>query len=51
MENIYILTDAIFIFVLSLWNHGLLTKYLIRRDTGSPCFFGASEVIARKFCV
>jgi hypothetical protein len=29
MKNIYILIDAIFIFVLSLWNHGLLTKYLI----------------------
>jgi hypothetical protein len=30
MKNIYILIDAIFICVLSLWNHGLLTKYLIR---------------------
>jgi hypothetical protein len=29
MENIYILIDVIFIFVLSLWNHGLLIKYLI----------------------
>jgi hypothetical protein len=52
MENIYILINAIYIFVLFLWNLGLLIKYLICCDIHCHrFFFVTSEVITTKFCV